>query len=48
MQKLHGTKSECEGIINGWGTVRIDTFLKINMGQSPPSESYNNKKQGLH
>jgi type I restriction enzyme, S subunit len=30
-----------------WNIVRIDSFLNINMGQSPPSESYNDQHVGL-
>jgi len=26
-----------------WNIVRLDSFLHINMGQSPPSESYNDQ-----
>jgi len=34
-------------IPNDWEHAKLDTFLKINMGQSPPSESYNETKKGM-
>ncbi len=34
-------------ISDGWKISRLDKFLKINMGQSPPSKSYNEKGIGL-
>lgn len=32
---------------DSWKLTEIQKFLKINMGQSPPSQSYNEKRHGL-
>ena len=48
MQKLQKyQKTELGEIPEEWQISPIDSFLKINMGQSPPSETYNDKKEGL-
>tara|TARA_Y100001936_G_C16061237_1_gene664246 strand:- start:578 stop:1861 length:1284 start_codon:yes stop_codon:yes gene_type:complete len=36
-----------EEIPDSWEEKRLDSFLTINMGQSPPSSSYNSDSEGL-
>jgi type I restriction enzyme S subunit len=45
--QVHGHKSEPDIIPDGWYNAKLESFLKIRMGQSPPSETYNNQRNGL-
>jgi len=48
MQSLQNLKqSEFGEIPEDWELLRVDMILKINMGQSPPSSTYNDRKEGL-
>jgi type I restriction enzyme S subunit len=48
MQQLSNLKKTQLGEIpQEWEVSSVDSFLKINMGQSPPSETYNDQKKGL-
>ena len=40
-------KTELGEIPEEWKISTANSFLQINMGQSPPSTTYNNKKEGL-
>lgn len=46
-KKVKSLFGKYEQIPEGWDLEKIGTFLKINMGQSPPSKSYNQEKNGL-
>jgi type I restriction enzyme S subunit len=48
MQKLQKfKKTELDEIPEDWEILTVESFLKINMGQSPPSETYNLERKGL-
>lgn len=38
---------ECDALAPGWNAVRFTDVCKVIAGQSPPSETYNEKGQGL-
>ena len=44
VKSLYGTY---EKIPEDWGHSILSNFLTFNMGQSPPSESYNENQDGL-
>ena len=46
-KKVKSLFGNYERIPEEWVLEKIGNFLKINMGQSPPSESYNKEKNGL-
>jgi type I restriction enzyme, S subunit len=45
--EVQGNKSEPDKISDSWYNAKIESFLKIKMGQSPPSETYNDQRNGL-